>query len=133
MIGLSNAGTVWRIEYVDPETKIKYSFITNDPTLRPGVVAFLYKIRCKVEKAFDVTKNKLFEQKAWAESLTAKTMQANMTVFRYNFIVILEAVIGNISGSSTKKVEKKRIYYLASRARKVKKLGRKVATVEFKM
>lgn len=93
IIGLNNAGTMYQIDYTDPETGESYSFLTNDQTLRPGTVAYLYRIRWRIEKAFDVLKNKLHEKKAWAKSENSKEMQAHITAFTYNFIIFIEQFI----------------------------------------
>lgn len=52
-----------RIHYVEPVEGTEYHFITSELNLRPGLVAFLYKLRWDVEKVFDVLKNK-FQRKA---------------------------------------------------------------------
>ena len=92
IIGFNNSGTMYQIDYKDPETMLEYSFLTNDETLRPGVVAYLYKIRWRIEKTFDVFKNKLFEKKAWGASRESKEMQANFISFMYNFTVFIENI-----------------------------------------
>lgn len=85
------AGVVLRrIEYVEPVTGTKYCFITNEMTLRPGIIAFLYKQRWDVEKVFDQLKNKLDEQKAWASSNEAKSAQAHLLCLLHNLLQIVE-------------------------------------------
>jgi len=46
-------------------------------TIPPGLIARIYKMRWDIEKVYDEMKNKLDEQKAWASTPTAKTMQAH--------------------------------------------------------
>jgi len=59
-----------------------FEFLTNvtDHNVPPGVLAYLYKMRWNIEKSFDEIKNKLGEQKAWASTPTAKSMQAQFLV-----------------------------------------------------
>jgi len=119
LIGLNNAGTLYQVDYIDPETKQEYSFITNDSSLRPGTVAYLYRIRWKIEKTFDVLKNKLFEKKAWGTSATAKEMQANIIASSYNLMLFFEHIIKkDIDGKL--KTEKKREESLKAREKVVK-------------
>lgn len=81
---------VRRIVYVEPITGTEYWFITNELTLRPGLIAFLYKLRWDVEKVFDQLKNKLNEQKAWASSEEAKCAQAHLICLLHNLLQIVE-------------------------------------------
>ncbi len=78
-----------RITYDDPITGKIYRFITNELTLPPGLIAFLYKLRWDIEKIFDQVKNKLLEQKAWAKSATAKIQQAHFIALAHNLMVLL--------------------------------------------
>jgi hypothetical protein len=79
-----------RIHYVEPVEGTEYHFITNELNLRPGLVAFLYKLRWDVEKVFDVLKNKLNERQAWASTDTAKSVQAQLICLVHNLIQFLE-------------------------------------------
>ena len=79
-----------RIRYCRPETGETLSFLTNEMTLRPGIVAFLYKLRWDIEKVFDQLKNKLGEQQAWASSPTAKTIQAGFICLLHNLLQRVE-------------------------------------------
>ena len=79
-----------RIAYIEPITGTEYRFITNEMKLRPGLVAFLYKLRWDVEKVFDQLKNKLNEKKAWASSREAKWAQANLICLLHNLLQIVE-------------------------------------------
>ena len=114
LIGLNNAGTLYQVDYIDPETQAEYSFITNDSSLRPGTVAYLYRIRWKIEKTFDVLKNKLFEKKAWGASVVAKKMQASIISFSYNLMLFLENIIQKNINKKLK-TEKKREQSLKAR------------------
>jgi hypothetical protein len=123
---------LYQVDYIDPETQNEYSFITNDSSLRPGSVAYLYKVRRKIEKSFDVLKNKLFEKKAWATSDSSKKMQASIISFVYNLMLFLELVIQeNISGKL--KTEKKREKDLEARKSKISGENLKIPNYEFNL
>ena len=78
------------IFYSDPETGKEYEFLTNEMDLPAGVIAELYRRRWEAEKVFDEIKNKLQEKKAWATSLVAKTVQAQMVAIAHNLMVLYE-------------------------------------------
>ena len=63
--------------------------------LRPGVLAWLYKRRWDIEKTYDTFKNKMNEQKAWAKSMTAKTMQAQFLCLAHNLMVLMEQTLNS--------------------------------------
>lgn len=79
-----------RIRYCRPETGETLIFLTNEMTLRPGLIAFLYKLRWDIEKVFDQLKNKLGEQQAWASSSTAKAIQAGFICLLHNLLQRVE-------------------------------------------
>ena len=78
-----------RVRYRDPGTGEVFVFITTCRHLRPGVIALLYLLRWKIEKVYDVFKNKLKEQKAWACGPCAAKMQAHFMALLYNLLVVL--------------------------------------------
>ena len=82
---------VRRIWYREPVSGTEYVFLTNEMTLPPGLIAFLYKLRWDVEKVFDELKNKLGEQKAWASSLIAKAAQAQLICLLHNLLLFVDA------------------------------------------
>ena len=82
-------GYLRRIRYTDPSTGETYIFITTDSALRPGVVALLYLMRWKIEKAYDVFKNKLFATKAWANGRTALLLQGHFQTLLHNLFTLL--------------------------------------------
>lgn len=86
----SSSGTsIRRVTYKDSVTGKVYRFITNELTLPPGLIAFLYKLRWDIEKVFDQVKNKFLEQKAWASSQNAKIQQAQFIALAHNLMVLL--------------------------------------------
>ena len=78
-----------RIVYCDPATSERFVFLTTELSLRPGVIALLYLLRWKIEKAYDVYKNKLHQQKAWANGSIAVQTQAHLTALTHNLLTIL--------------------------------------------
>lgn len=115
---------VRRIRYVEPVTGNEYVFITNQITLRPGLIAFLYKLRWDVEKVFDVLKNKLNEQQAWATTDTAKSVQAQMICLLHNLIQILEETlkcegIENVAEKARRRKTLERVQAIATAAGRI--------------
>ena len=54
-----------KIIFICPVSGEKYEYITNlQLTIRPGVIAHLYKFRWDIEKVFDDFKNKMNEEKS---------------------------------------------------------------------
>ncbi len=108
LIGVFCGVMLRRIRYLDPATDQEYSFITNEMTLPPGLIAFLYKLRWDIEKVFDEKKNKLQEKKAWATSLTARCQQAQFVCLAHNLLVMFERCLEDDEGIRDAKVENKR-------------------------
>jgi len=79
-----------RIVYQEPLTGTIYTFLTNEMTIRPGLIALLYKLRWDIEKVFDELKNKFKEQQAWASTPEAKSAQAQLIALTHNLLVLLE-------------------------------------------
>ena len=95
-----------RIVYCDPLSGERFVFVTTDTTLRPGLIALLYFLRWKIEKVFDVSKNKLHQQKAWANGDTAAHTQAHFIALAHNLLTILLATLER-AGVRELKIEKK--------------------------
>ncbi len=75
-IQLNSSKQVWRlIQFVSPGGKI-YEYLSNDFTLSPGMIAFLYHRRWDEEKYFDNYKNDMANAKAWGKSPIAIEQQA---------------------------------------------------------
>ena len=57
MVGTANGVSFRRVIYKCPDTKVIYKFLTNLPfSIRPGIVAYLYKRRWDVEKTYNTFK-----------------------------------------------------------------------------
>lgn len=119
LVGPSNGTVMRRVTYKDPLTGKVYCFITNELTLPPGLIAFLYKLRWDIEKIFDQVKNKLLEQKAWAKSATAKIQQSHFIALAHNLMVLLNHQIETEEGIADEKSQRKR---KQTRTREVKEL-----------
>lgn len=78
-----------RIVFRDPATGERYVFITTELSLRPGLIALLYFLRWKIEKVYDVYKNKFHQQKAWANGTVANLAQAHLTALTHNLLTLL--------------------------------------------
>ena len=107
-----SVGLLRRICYRDPATGEQFVFITTNYNLRPGLIALLYLLRWKIEKTYDVFKNKLREQKAWANGPTALLCQAHFIALLYNLLVLLQAKLERL-GIYELKVERKAERHLA--------------------
>lgn len=90
LVGSASGVLLRRVRFQDLCTGIVYSFLTNEMTLPPGLIAFLYKLRWDVEKVFDEKKSKLEEGKAWAKTDVARTQQAHFTCLAHNLMVLFE-------------------------------------------
>ena len=97
-----------RVRYRDPVTGTVYSYMTNEMTLPPGLIAFLYKLRWDIEKVFDEKKSKLRETKSWAKGAVAHSQQAHFVCLAHNLMVLFERCLEADEGIRDTKVERKR-------------------------
>ena len=99
IIATTRGVSLRRVVYRDPETGTLFRFLTNlPPTVPPGLVALLYKMRWDVEKVFDEFKNKFGEKKSRATSATAKKCQARLQCAVHNLLRLMEEEIRLESG-----------------------------------
>jgi hypothetical protein len=96
LVATSQHVSVRRIRYTHPATGEPFEFITNELTLPPGLIAFLYLRRWDLEKVFDTLKNKLGADQAWARSTTAKHMQAQLLCLAHNLIGLFERKLAQV-------------------------------------
>jgi len=125
----SKGTNVRRIIYLDPVNETTYYFITNEFTVPPGVLAFIYKERWNIEKAFDEVKNKYQETKAWATTDTAKCQQAKFIALAYNLLLIFERHLEKEEGIIDEKIKRKRQAKLKDDIAKAAKANRKMSTM----
>lgn len=122
VIALQCARQPWRlIEWLSPEG-ITYQYLTNDFSLEPGVVAFLYHRRWDEEKYFDNFKNDLANAKAWGKSRVAIEQQALMGLMTYVLTRLFlqrryqELELPRVDGTQARKHAQKVEQYLEHRA-----------------
>jgi hypothetical protein len=121
------------IHYVDPETGEGYQFLTTDRELRPGVIAWLYLLRWRIEKVFDTSKNKLEETKAWATGEVARKVQAHFLALTHNLLVLFRGLLESDFGMREEKLEAKRNQQLEQREKVAQTQGRALHPLHRKM
>lgn len=122
-VGFDNASTMRLICYRDPESGEYFEFLTNDFTLEPGLVAFLYLLRWRIEKLYDTTKNKLHETKAWANGRIAQQQQSHFVALAHNLLVLFLERLRRHHGLREEKLLAKREQHLAARAVRARQRG----------
>ena len=90
-VGCAAGMMIRRVTYTNPVDGVTYRVLTNEMTIRSGLIVFLYKSRWDIEKFFDEKKNKLEEKKSWASSITAKAIQMEFICLVHNLMLLLEA------------------------------------------
>jgi hypothetical protein len=124
----ASAGVTFRlIKYKCPNTGTEYEFISNQMTIRPGVLAWLYMRRWDIEKTYDTFKNKMNEQKAWAKSKNAKTMQAQFLCLAHNLMVLLQNSISEENQIEDQKEMKRAKTRCKTVIEKCKELGSNIS------
>ena len=108
LVGVFCGISLRRVRYRDPATGCVYSYMTNEMTLPPGLIAFLYKLRWDIEKVFDEKKNKLLEKKSWAKGPVAHSQQAHFVCLAHNLMVLFERSLDAEEGIRDAKVDRKR-------------------------
>ena len=110
--------------YTEPEQGREYEFLTNEQDMPPGVLAELYRRRWDVEKVFDEIKNKLGEKKAWATSLVAKEVQAQLVALTHNLLLLYAARLEAEQGVRDVAEDRRREKLAADLATKARRAGR---------
>ena len=94
MVGTSNGESFRRVTYQCPESGTVYKFLTTLPfSIRPGLVAFLYKKRWNIEKTYNTFKHKLSEKRSWGKEVVIKKVQSNFICLAHNLALILSRKI----------------------------------------
>lgn len=119
-------GSMFEVTYCDPETGQEYAFLTTIDFPRPGLVAWLYFLRWRIEKLYDTFKNRFSEKKAWATGEEGAEAQACLIAMAYNLLRLLEAQLGVECGLSDTKVARKYDKELDQRRQKAQKDGRDI-------
>jgi hypothetical protein len=98
--------------------------LTNLPArIPPGVIAHLYFLRWRIEKSFDVFKNKLHERKSWAKSESAKEAHAGFLVLSHNLGWQLHQELEKAEGLKNAANEKKQAKRQEALETRAKSLG----------
>ncbi len=93
-LSFDNTPGQWRrITAICPDSGETFIILTNQMTLPPGVLSECYRLRWRIEKAFDQQEQKLDERKAWAKSETAKSIQAIAICIAHNLLKIFSATL----------------------------------------
>ena len=104
------------VDFRDPETNQRYRFLSSLPdTFRPGLIAWLYLLRWKIEKLYDIFKNKLHQTKAWANSPAAAAIRPLLVSMTYNLLLWLQHRLRLNFGIADDKVARKFDAHLAQR------------------
>ncbi len=74
--------------------------------MRPGLIALLYFLRWKIEKAYDVFKNRFKASKAWGVGDNATVMQAHFMALLHNLLTVLLARMEHIGTPDQKVLDK---------------------------
>lgn len=115
------------VGFRDPETGQRYTFLSSLPeTFRPGLIAWLYLLRWKIEKLYDTFKNKLHQTKAWANSPAAAANRPLFLGMTYNILLWLQHRLCMDFGIADDKVAKKFELHLAQRTDAALAAGRTV-------
>jgi len=133
LVTFAGGQTLRLIQYADPETGIGYQFLTTDLELRPGVIAWLYLLRWRIEKVFDTSKNKLEETKAWANGEVARQIQGHFLALTHNLLVLFRGFLESDFGMRDQKLENKRRDHLAERAKTAKARGYQLHPLHWQM
>lgn len=123
LVGSANGVLIRRITYRDPVDGEILVFLTNEMELPPGLVAHLYRLRWDIEKTFDEFKNKLGENKSWASSATAKTIQAQCLCLVQALLTLFEKGVLESAGIRNEAEESRRTRRLDALELELKKVG----------
>jgi hypothetical protein len=106
-VTLSSSREEWRlITYRARRGKV-LPFLTNDFSLLPGVIAFLYFRRWEEEKCFDTWKNDFAQAKAWGKGTVAIANQARLAIITHLLVtILLHARLGAAGAQDVKALAK---------------------------
>ncbi|WPL13531.1 transposase [Thiorhodovibrio litoralis] len=88
-ITLLSSSQEWRLITLRTRQGRRLEFLTNDFSLLPGVVAFLYARRWDEEKCFDTWKNDFAHAKAWGKSPVAIDNQVCLAIITHALVTLL--------------------------------------------
>ena len=88
-VTLASSREAWRLITYRARRGSVLQFLTNDFSLLPGVVAFLYFRRWEEEKCFDTWKNDFAQAQAWGKGTVAIANQARLAIITSLLVAIL--------------------------------------------
>jgi len=108
------------------ETGKEYTYLTTLSGIEPGLIAHLYLWRWKIEKVFDVLKNKFGKTKAWADGKIATDIQASIIAMAYNILLKNQEITLAKEGVYEIKLLEKQSKEIKRRKEKTERNGRKL-------
>jgi len=113
------------VRFHDVVTSEDFEYVTSltDSKIPPGIIAQLYRMRWDIEKSYDVVKNKIHENKAWATTANAKTIQAKLITITYNLLVMFEHKLEGDEGIRNIAEDKRRANRIEEIRKNVEKKG----------
>lgn len=88
-ITLNSATKPWRLIHYRSVNGKEVEFLTNEFSLEPGLIAFLYSRRWEEEKCFDTWKNDFSQAKAWGKSPVAIENQSRLAIITSILVAVL--------------------------------------------
>lgn len=123
-IGVDNVGMMRLVRYEDQASGSIHQFLTSEMTLRPGVVAYLYQLRWRIEKTFDTFENSLGESKSWANSDNARIIQSLAICLTHNLMTLFQDSLKRDKDLSDSKLLKKKRAAVEATKEMAKQRGR---------
>jgi len=105
-ITLNSSKEFWRLITFSSRRGRTVEFLTNDFSLQPGEIAFMYSRRWDEEKAFDVWKNDLAMSKAWGKSKESITNQVLLALITQLLLALFLAKYQLGGGADQKSLDK---------------------------
>lgn len=134
LVGFEGAACMRLVRYTDPETGEEYEFLTTvGEEVPPGLIAWLYLMRWRIEKVFDTSKNKLQETKAWATGAVAQEIQGHFIALTHNLLVLFRSYLKSDYGLQEEKIIRKRADLMKRRKTRAKAQDRKIHPLHCKM
>ena len=86
---LRSSRAPWRLITLRTRRGRLVEFLTNEFSLEPGMIAFLYSRRWEEEKCFDTWKNDFSQAKAWGASVVAIDNQVRLAIITSILVAML--------------------------------------------
>jgi hypothetical protein len=125
-VGFNNTITMRKVCYTNPEDERSYTYLTTNQDLEPGVIAWLYFLRWRIEKVFDLFKNRYCEKKSWATTQHAQVIQSTSAAAAHNILMFMKHILDIDFDIREGKLEKKRKATLKQREKVAEENGRQI-------